>query len=93
MKFQVITSTRQAAISGLMILTAASAQAALFGDDEARTAILDLRQRIEASRMASEAAVTRASEDSMVLRRSLLELQKTVCRRLMSGSGNLNRSR
>ena len=78
MKFQVITSTRQAAISGLIILTAASAQAALFGDDEARTAILDLRQRIEASRMASEAAVTRASEDSMVLRRSLLELQNQI---------------
>jgi tol-pal system protein YbgF len=78
MKFQVVTSIRQAAISGLMILSAASAQAALFEDDEARTAILDLRQRIEASRMASEAAIARASEDGMLLRRSLLELQNQI---------------
>ncbi len=78
MKFQVFTGIRQAAISGLMVVASASAQAALFGDDEARTAILDLRQRIEASRLVSEAAATRASEDSMVLRRSLLELQNQI---------------
>jgi len=78
MKLQRATSVRRVVISGLIFLTVASAQAALFEDDEARTAILDLRQRIEASRVASEAANTRAGEDNMVLRRSLLELQNQI---------------
>ncbi len=78
MRLQVTTSARRLAISGLMFLTGVSAHAGLFEDDEARTAILDLRQRMEASRVASEAAINRAGEDNMVLRRSLLELQNQI---------------
>lgn len=44
-----------AACLGLAVL-AAPAQAALFGDDEARRAILELRERVEANRLAAEAA-------------------------------------
>jgi tol-pal system protein YbgF len=78
MKLKLAKSARQAALSGLMSLAFVPAHAALFEDNEARTAILDLRQRIEASRVASEQAVTRASEDNLVLRRSLLELQNQI---------------
>lgn len=78
MKLQFAASGLRIVISGLMFLTAASAHAALFEDDEARTAILELRQRIESSRVASEVAIARAGEDNMVLRRSLLELQNQI---------------
>lgn len=47
------------------------AQAALFEDDEARRAILDLRQRLEQS----QNAVKALSEDNAQLRRSLLDFQ------------------
>lgn len=48
-----------------------AAQAALFEDDEARRAILDLRQRLEQS----QNAVKALSEDNAQLRRSLLDFQ------------------
>ena len=78
MESYVFRCVRKWVISGLVLLTVASTHAALFDDNEARTAILDLRQRIEASRLASEAAITRAGEDNMVLRRSLVELQNQI---------------
>lgn len=63
-------------------LWAATASAALFEDDEARKAILDLRQRVEANRQASEAAqsrlVERLTEENTVLKRSLLDLQGQI---------------
>lgn len=59
-----------------------SASAGLFDDEEARRAILDLRQRVEAVRLESEKKVVeetrRASDDSAQLRRSLLELQNQI---------------
>lgn len=78
MKFQFAKSVRQTTVAGLIVLTSAAAHAALFEDDEARNAIIELRQRVETSRVASEQAATRASEDNMVLRRSLLELQNQI---------------
>ena len=69
---------RYVAVSVLLCLSAATATAALFEDDEARRAILDLRQRIEAVRLASEQGGSRASEDSAALRRSLLDLQSQI---------------
>lgn len=61
------------------------AQAALFEDDEARRAILDLRSRIEQQRQAADASVQRqgdelrrASEENGLLRRSLLDLQNQI---------------
>lgn len=69
---------------------AAGAQAQLFGgDDEARRAIIDLRQRIETNRQAAEAAIQRNKEaqdalrdslreENAQLRRSLLEFQNQI---------------
>ncbi|MDP3136603.1 MAG: tol-pal system protein YbgF [Burkholderiaceae bacterium] len=61
------------------------ARAGLFDDDEARRAILDLRQRVDAQRQSSDASnqrltedLRRASEDNAQLRRSLIELQNQI---------------
>lgn len=76
---------RQTATCVLLCLTAATAGAGLFDDEEARKAILDLRQRIEAVRQSTDAArseseqgLSRAGEDRALLRRSLLELQNQI---------------
>ncbi|MFO0108035.1 MAG: tol-pal system protein YbgF [Burkholderiales bacterium] len=63
-----------------------SAQAALFGDDEARRAILDLRQRLEQAQIANQALVEQAARkqnqliDERVtsLRPALLDLQAQI---------------
>lgn len=52
--------------------------AALFSDDEARKAILDLRARVEANRGQAESADTRLADENAVLRRSLLDLQNQI---------------
>ena len=76
----------------LFMAFSATAQAALFEDDEARRAILDLRQRLETMRMSIEVLradnqvlmkkgneVTDKNQDEMqVLRRSLLDLQNQI---------------
>ena len=58
------------------------AHAGLFDDEEARRAILDLRQRVESVRLESEKKVLdetrRATEDSAQLRRALLDLQNQI---------------
>ena len=65
------------------------AHAGLFDDEEARKAILDLRQRVESGRQASDAGlqrllesqneqVRRSTEESALLRRSLLDLQNQI---------------
>jgi tol-pal system protein YbgF len=80
-----------------LLLVAASlhgfAHAGLFDDEEARKAILDLRQRVEAGRQAQEAALQRfidnqrdsqtdqlrrSAEEIAVLRRGLLDLQNQI---------------
>ena len=77
-------SWRACVAAGLAVLCLAAssvASAALFEDDEARRAILDLRQRIEAQRLTGERQadeVRRATEENMQLRRSLLELQSQI---------------
>lgn len=66
----------------LLCAATASASAGLFDDEEARKAILDLRQRVEAVRLqsvqAAEQGASRATEDSAALRRSLLDLQNQI---------------
>ena len=69
---------RRVVASVVLCLGASTAGAGLFDDEEARRAILDLRQRIDAVRQESEQGVSRASEDSASLRRSLLELQNQI---------------
>ena len=63
-----------AALVAMSLLGLGSAQAALFEDDEARRAILDLRQRLEASNNALKAQ----ADDSAQLRRVLVELQGQI---------------
>ena len=82
-----------AVLWGLLFLAFSStAQAGLFEDDEARRAILDLRQRLETMRMSIEVLradnqvlmkkgneVTDKNQDELqVLRRSLLDLQNQI---------------
>ena len=55
-------------------LLALNAQAALFDDDEARRAILDLRQKFEASQI----ELRKTSDDNLQLRRSLLDLSNQI---------------
>lgn len=74
-----------AVLVGSALLTGTS-HAALFDDDEARRAILDLRGRLEQQRLAGEAAMQRQAdelrrateENNAALRRSLLDLQNQI---------------
>ena len=62
---------RRVAFAAAFISAGTGAQAALFEDDEARRAILDLRQRVETMR-------ERSTEENAQLRRSMLELQNQL---------------
>jgi tol-pal system protein YbgF len=55
-----------------------SAQAALFEDDEARRAVLDLRQKVDASQQRMTDDLKRANDDNAQLRRSLLDLSNQI---------------
>jgi TolA-binding protein len=66
-------------------LAVPAAHAGLFDDEEARRAILDLRQRVDAARAAGDATalklteeLRRSNEENAQLRRSLLELQTQI---------------
>lgn len=69
------------AVAALCVAASSVASAALFEDDEARRAILELRQRVEAQRLAGERQadeLRRATEENSQLRRSLLDLQTQI---------------
>lgn len=75
---------RLAASVGLALAFLTPAHA-LFGDDEARRAILELRQKLDANRATADATNQRLSdelrkalEDNAQLRRSLLDLQNQI---------------
>jgi tol-pal system protein YbgF len=72
---RVVAPLRGAALVAALLCASFGAQAALFEDDEARRAILDLRQRVEAMRQQAE---QRQNEENAQLRRSLLELQTQI---------------
>ena len=58
-----------------------AAQAALFEDDEARRAIIELRQRVDILQQANQRTgddLRRSGDDSTQMRRSLLELQTQI---------------
>jgi tol-pal system protein YbgF len=65
-----------AAVAACML--AFSAQAALFEDDEARRAVLDLRQKVDASQLRMTDDLKRANDDNAQLRRSLLDLSNQI---------------
>ena len=52
--------------------------AALFEDDEARRAILDLRQKVDVSQQRTTDALKKANDDNTQLRRSLLDLSNEI---------------
>ena len=54
------------------------AHAALFGDDEARRAILDLRQKLDATQQSVKTQVQAQAEEIAVLRRALFDLQNQI---------------
>jgi tol-pal system protein YbgF len=60
------------------LLGAVPAQAALFDDDEARKAIIDLRARVTQSEEQNKAQVAAANEQIATLRRSLLDLNNQL---------------
>lgn len=66
----------------LFALSAGVAHAGLFDDEEARRAILDLRQRVDSVRQDSEQRAAeqsnRSAEETSQLRRSLLDLQNQI---------------
>ena len=70
------------ALALVAALLAGTAQAALFGDDEARRAILDLRQRLEQSQNASRAQIEQSAQQQSQaiaqLRAALLDLQTQI---------------
>ncbi len=68
-------SLRGAALAAALLCASLGANAALFEDDEARRAILDLRQRVETMRTQSEQRIT---DENGQLRRSLLDLQNQI---------------
>lgn len=68
-------SLRGAALAAALLCASLGAHAALFEDDEARRAILDLRQRVETVRQQSE---QKQADESAQLRRSMLDLQNQI---------------
>lgn len=70
---RVVSPGLSALLLGASVLWPLQAHA-LFGDDEARKAIIDLRQKVDTNRQASDAAATEAREGQAVTRRSLLDL-------------------
>ena len=74
-------SALAAALAAASLFTT-TAQAALFEDDEARRAIIDLRQRIELQRQGLADEVRRANEElrqeNATLRRGVLDLQQQI---------------
>jgi tol-pal system protein YbgF len=59
-------------------VVAFSANAALFEDDEARRAILDLRQKVDVSQQRVTEELKKANDDNAQLRRSLLDLSNQI---------------
>lgn len=82
-----LTSWRPVAAALLAggLLMSGAAQGALFEDDDARRAIIDLRTKVEQQRQAADAAIARqadelrrAGEENMQMRRGLLDLQTQI---------------
>lgn len=59
-------------------MLAFNAHAGLFEDDEARRAILDLRQKVDASQQRTADDLRKANDDNAQLRRSMLDLSSLI---------------
>jgi tol-pal system protein YbgF len=68
----------RAAAAVVACVLAFNAHAALFEDDEARRAILDLRQKVDASQQRVTDDLRKAVDDNAQLRRSILDLSNQI---------------
>ncbi|HSH91693.1 MAG TPA: tol-pal system protein YbgF [Ramlibacter sp.] len=68
----------RAAFAALCLGVSSLASAALFEDDEARRAILDMRQRMEAQRANTDRLLEEQRGETSQLRRSMLDLQNQI---------------
>lgn len=73
--FSAARAIRSAAVAALLIGYLGTAMAGLFDDEEARKAILDLRQKVAETEKKLAEESRRSTEDVEQLRRSLLEMQ------------------
>jgi tol-pal system protein YbgF len=73
-----IAAASFAAMAALPLLAPGGAHAALFEDDDARRAILELRQRFDAQRVDAQRQLDELRAENAQLRRSLLELQTQI---------------
>jgi tol-pal system protein YbgF len=71
---RILRSTIAAAMLGLLAFNAH----ALFDDDEARKAILDLRQKVEQQQQRNAEELKKANDDTAQLRRSILDLSNQL---------------
>ena len=74
----VVQLSRAAAVAALMVACMGNASAGLFDDEEARKAILDLRQKVQATEQKLAEETRRASEESAQLQRNLIDLQSQL---------------
>ena len=77
-KFSITAVSRAAAVALVMATCMGSASAGLFDDEEARKAILDLRQKNQAVEQKLAEETRRATEETAQLRRSLFDLQNQL---------------
>ena len=78
MKIESVKFFKLTSIAVLLATLSGGVAAGLFDDEEARRAILDLRQRVESLRTDAEQSSTRFSDETAVLRRSVLDLQNQI---------------
>ena len=85
----VVANTLRVLLLSAGLWVAGVSHAALFEDDEARKAILELRQKVEASRLSSDGVLQKlvdtqnellrkSTEDTAQLRRALLDMQNQI---------------
>ena len=72
---RILRSVFAAAVLGLLAI---NAHAALFDDDEARKAILDLRQKVDIQQQRNVEELRKANDDNAQLRRSILDLSNQL---------------
>ena len=65
-------------VSATLSFVAFSAQGALFDDDEARRAILELRQKVDAQQQRNTDDLRKANDDNAQMRRSILDLSNQL---------------
>lgn len=64
--------------ASFFVMVSVAAQAGILEDDEARRAILDLRQKVDGLQQRNAEDLRKANEDSAHLRRSVLELSNQI---------------